>query len=1227
MIYLGNNEIKSIHLGNTNIVSGFIGTFPFWGREEPVITINPNFDVYYQQDGENDWQLFDPALISLIDKIGVYNENNECIEIEIPADGKLPYTALTDANRVGFILKTPAEFDVALFKDSDFWEIDGVLTTAPWTRVYNSAEESIVPSGFERLLNLPDTVQRVEDYACAGFVVSLPDGQGGYEQNRLPSACTYIGDYAFSGAGLMQPPDEGAVFDIPSSVTHIGEGAFAFSVMPSVINYNASGGVPANAFQSLTSDINLFSIAEGNTTIGDWAFQGNRIYDITIPEGVTSIGNFAFLGASIIAVDIEGEETYGTGITIPVTVTSLGESVFREGNIPALYFENPVPPTIGSDVFTDCIWTDPETGDEIPTPIYVPCESMDAYKAAWVEWADRITCYSPAPYGYKAVLKLDNGEEVYIPKTSASDNTLYKSEHMAYVSNCIEAEVFEGVTVLSGGALGNLSAMTSCTLPDTITTFGGANIFCDCRKLKRINSNVDGVFNIPSGVSGVWDKGIFARCYDMEALIIPSGVTSIDAMLTEMTGATGHLKYIFAQPLTAPSVVYTTFQYTPSGGTLFHFCDTPTYSTWMQNANNYLGKYGWNSKSVSRTPMMKVTLTNGDDVECYGACNGTITMQENTSRIYSSMTSAIEVYEGVTALGLSAFSGRTSMTSVTLPDSLSAIGQTAFESCHNLESVNFPSGLTTIGYGAFSHCTSLTGGEIPSSVTTVYDRSFQGCSAMTAITIDAVTPPAVKNQTGGTGSLVGIFSGTPIEAIYVPCESVDAYKAANGWSQYADKIVCLNNNKAMLTLSNGTMVEIPKTGDTDTTITSSETSAYTNIVSAKIYDGVTTLDASAFCGKTSMSSVTLPNSVSAIGQTAFQECTNLTGVTFPSGLKDIGYGAFSLCDGLTNVEMPASLTNIGDGAFKQCTALTSVTVDAATPPVVTSTTTPLLGLFEQSPVVEIYVPCAAVDDYKAADGWSTYADQIICQAPEPSNPKQQYFHFISQADGTQIKVPTNLSYSLNAGASWTVGDGSMKTINNGEKIHFKGNNSSVAGAFSGLTTGKAIVQGNSMSLLYGDDFSGKTSLPANGCLQGLLQTSTIVTAANNLILPATTLKESCYHSMFKSCTSLINVPALDATSLATSCYYSMFQNCTNITTAPILRVRTVPLYAYYYMFAGCSKLNYIKAMIMNLKSQITSYWVAGVASSGTFVKNVNAQWTTRGASGAPAGWYVKTASS
>jgi hypothetical protein len=112
--------------------------------------------------------------------------------------------------------------------------------------------------------------------------------------------------------------------------------------------------------------------------------------------------------------------------------------------------------------------------------------------------------------------------------------------------------------------------------------------------------------------------------------------------------------------------------------------------------------------------------------------------------------------------------------------------------------------------------------------------------------------------------------------------------------------------------------------------------------------------------------------------------------------------------------------------------------------------------------------------------------------------------------------------------------------------------------------------------------------------------------------------------MFNGCTSLTTAPSvLPATTLTESCYYSMFESCTGLTTAPELPATTLAKNCYAYMFNGCTRLNYVKCLATNAST--TSYvsnWLNGVSSTGTFYKKTGASWSS-GVSGIPAGWETK----
>ena len=119
----------------------------------------------------------------------------------------------------------------------------------------------------------------------------------------------------------------------------------------------------------------------------------------------------------------------------------------------------------------------------------------------------------------------------------------------------------------------------------------------------------------------------------------------------------------------------------------------------------------------------------------------------------------------------------------------------------------------------------------------------------------------------------------------------------------------------------------------------------------------------------------------------------------------------------------------------------------------------------------------------------------------------------------------------------------------------------------------AKLYGNIMSLLYADNFANQTTLYNRWTFRLLFGSSTALTDASNLILPATTLSEKCYEAMISDCSSLTSIPKLPATTLAPWCYSGMFQNCTSlIETMQELPATTLAPNCYSYMFGGCTSL-------------------------------------------------------
>ena len=120
---------------------------------------------------------------------------------------------------------------------------------------------------------------------------------------------------------------------------------------------------------------------------------------------------------------------------------------------------------------------------------------------------------------------------------------------------------------------------------------------------------------------------------------------------------------------------------------------------------------------------------------------------------------------------------------------------------------------------------------------------------------------------------------------------------------------------------------------------------------------------------TNLVSVEVGDCVKNIGISAFTNATSIEEVVLSEGLTIIDFSSFKGCTSLTSVTIPSTVTAIGPDSFSGCTGLLSITFLSETPIRVYTNT------FYDS-TCPIYVPAASVEDYKAAQGWSTYASRI-----------------------------------------------------------------------------------------------------------------------------------------------------------------------------------------------------------------------------------------------------------
>ena len=334
-----------------------------------------------------------------------------------------------------------------------------------------------------------------------------------------------------------------------------------------------------------------------------------------------------------------------------------------------------------------------------------------------------------------------------------------------------------------------------------------------------------------------------------------------------------------------------------------------------------------------------------------------------------SLTS-IEIPEGVTTVGSQAFSRCINLESVSIPSTITDWGQNVFMLCENINTISLAEGLKSISSDMFSNLTKLENISIPSTVTSIDQNAFWGCTSLKSITIpSSVTdwPPTIDQQVGGYNRA---FSG---------CTSLSEVILSEGLTTLGDYTFedCVSLTKITIPSSMTDLGFRAFSGcNSLTTINVEEgNSKYYSENNCVIESSTKKLVLG--CGTS-----TIPSNIEIIGSFAFDSYDSLKGdLVVPEGVVEIQNSAFVNCSGITNIILPTTLISIYANlnsfrnmypSFYGCSALESITIQASAPPTLDGSS----AFSDLDSLSHIYVPAEAVDAYKAASGWSDYADLI-----------------------------------------------------------------------------------------------------------------------------------------------------------------------------------------------------------------------------------------------------------